>query len=93
METQFEYGSRRGMWRLLNLFEKHKIAITIYAVGKAYEQNPYAKLVPSAHLTAYFIFLIEGRLRGRARRAGTRLPRTAIAGSTIHLWTQRARSG
>ncbi|KJA21918.1 carbohydrate esterase family 4 protein [Hypholoma sublateritium FD-334 SS-4] len=40
METQFEYGSRRGMWRLLNLFEKHKMAITIYAVGKAYEQNP-----------------------------------------------------
>lgn len=40
METQFEYGSRRGMWRLLNLFEKHKMNITIYAVGKAYEQQP-----------------------------------------------------
>lgn len=49
METQFEYGSRRGMWRLLNLFEKHKIAITIYAVGKAYEQNPCAALVPNAN--------------------------------------------
>ncbi|KAF9556328.1 glycoside hydrolase/deacetylase [Agrocybe pediades] len=40
METQFEYGSRRGMWRLLNLFEKHKMPVTIYAVGKAYEQQP-----------------------------------------------------
>ncbi|KAF8168452.1 hypothetical protein B0H34DRAFT_59488 [Crassisporium funariophilum] len=40
METQFEYGSRRGMWRLLNLFEKHKMSVTIYAVGKAYEAQP-----------------------------------------------------
>ncbi|KAF8972563.1 chitin deacetylase [Flammula alnicola] len=40
MESQFEYGSRRGMWRLLNLFEKHNMHITIYAVGKAYEAQP-----------------------------------------------------
>lgn len=40
MESQFEYGSRRGMWRLLNLFEKHGIRITVYAVGKAYEAQP-----------------------------------------------------
>ena len=40
METSFEYGSRVGIWRLLNLFEKNQIPLTIYAVGLALENNP-----------------------------------------------------
>lgn len=28
------------MWRLLRLFDKYKYPVTIYAVGRAYEQNP-----------------------------------------------------
>jgi peptidoglycan/xylan/chitin deacetylase (PgdA/CDA1 family) len=42
METSFEYGSRVGIWRLLNLFEKHDIPVTMYAVGLALENNRQA---------------------------------------------------
>ncbi|ORY26706.1 hypothetical protein BCR39DRAFT_540531 [Naematelia encephala] len=42
VETSFEYGSRVGIWRLLNLFEKYKIKVTMYAVGLALEHNPPA---------------------------------------------------
>jgi hypothetical protein len=40
IESDYEYGSRVGVWRLLNLFEKHKVPITAFAVGKALEKNP-----------------------------------------------------
>ncbi|KAK1045573.1 hypothetical protein LTR33_015170 [Friedmanniomyces endolithicus] len=39
-ESDYEYGSRVGIWRMLNLFEAHKIPITAYAVGQALEMNP-----------------------------------------------------
>jgi peptidoglycan/xylan/chitin deacetylase (PgdA/CDA1 family) len=39
METQFEYGSRVGIWRMLDLFEKHKMPVTGYIVAKAFERN------------------------------------------------------
>ena len=39
-ESDYEYGSRVGIWRLLNLFEAHKMPITCYAVGQALEKNP-----------------------------------------------------
>ncbi|KZT30309.1 carbohydrate esterase family 4 protein [Neolentinus lepideus HHB14362 ss-1] len=42
MESQFEYGSRAGVWRIMNLFDKHDMKITIYAVGRALEVNPIA---------------------------------------------------
>lgn len=42
METSFEYGSRVGIWRLLNLFEKHSMRVTMYAVGLALENNMVA---------------------------------------------------
>jgi len=42
METSFEYGSRVGIWRLLKLFEKHSMRVTMYAVGLALENNPPA---------------------------------------------------
>ncbi|KAJ3201681.1 hypothetical protein HK099_002127, partial [Clydaea vesicula] len=40
METQYEYGSRCGFWRLLRMFEKYEFKFTCYAVGKAIELNP-----------------------------------------------------
>jgi peptidoglycan/xylan/chitin deacetylase (PgdA/CDA1 family) len=40
IESDYEYGSRVGVWRLLNLFDKHKVPITAYAVGQALEKNP-----------------------------------------------------
>lgn len=39
-ESDYEYGSRVGIWRLLNLFEAHSMPITTYAVGQALEKNP-----------------------------------------------------
>ncbi|KAJ3039515.1 hypothetical protein HK097_002819 [Rhizophlyctis rosea] len=40
METQYEYGSRVGFWRLLRLFDSFAWKFTCYAVGKAVELNP-----------------------------------------------------
>jgi allantoinase len=39
-ESLFEYGSRAGLWRLLNLFDQHKIPLTLFATGLALERNP-----------------------------------------------------
>eukprot|EP01084_Bolivina_argentea_P113218 201822_1 len=39
VESGYEYGSRIGIYRLLNLFSKYKIKTTIFAVGKALEKN------------------------------------------------------
>ncbi|MEH6495562.1 MAG: allantoinase PuuE [Pseudomonas marincola] len=40
MESIYEYGSRAGVWRLLRLFKKHDIPLTIFAVAMALERNP-----------------------------------------------------
>ncbi|RXJ72401.1 allantoinase PuuE [Veronia nyctiphanis] len=40
MESVYEYGSRAGVWRILNLFKKHDIPLTIFAVGMAAERHP-----------------------------------------------------
>jgi len=39
MESFYEYGSKRGFWRLHELFQKKKIPITIFGVGMALEKN------------------------------------------------------
>ena len=40
MESLYEYGSRVGVWRLKNLFDRYKIPITVFAVGMAVERYP-----------------------------------------------------
>jgi len=40
MESLYEYGSRAGVWRLLRLFKKHDIPLTIFAVAMAAERHP-----------------------------------------------------
>jgi len=40
MESMYEYGSRRGFWRLNNLFKEKKIPVTIFGVAMALEKNP-----------------------------------------------------
>jgi len=40
MESIYEYGSRAGVWRLLRLFRKHDIPLTIFAVAMAAERHP-----------------------------------------------------
>ena len=39
MESLYEYGSRRGFWRIHDLFQEKKIPITIFGVGMALEKN------------------------------------------------------
>lgn len=40
MERIYEYGSRAGVWRLLRLFERYGIAVTMFGVAMALERNP-----------------------------------------------------
>jgi putative urate catabolism protein len=40
VESMFEYGSRAGVWRLLRLFERHQVPVTVFAVGMAVERAP-----------------------------------------------------
>ena len=40
MESIYEYGSRAGVWRILRLFKKYDIPLTIFAVAMAMERNP-----------------------------------------------------
>jgi putative urate catabolism protein len=42
VETQFDYGARAGVWRVLRLFAERNLLWTIYAVGRALELNPAA---------------------------------------------------
>lgn len=42
LESVFEYGSRVGVWRLLDLFDQHKVKTTFFACGEALEENPVA---------------------------------------------------
>lgn len=40
VESIFEYGSRRGAWRLLDIFRDFSIGVSILGVARALEQNP-----------------------------------------------------
>jgi len=40
MESVYEYGSRVGVWRLKNLFDRYRVPVTVFAVGKAVELYP-----------------------------------------------------
>jgi putative urate catabolism protein len=40
MESIFEYGARVGVWRLLELFRRKQIPLTMFAVAMAIERNP-----------------------------------------------------
>ncbi len=40
MESIYEYGSRVGVWRVLDLFRTQGIPLTVFAVAMALERNP-----------------------------------------------------
>jgi peptidoglycan/xylan/chitin deacetylase (PgdA/CDA1 family) len=40
VESVFEYGSRRGAWRLLDIFREHSITVSVLGVVRALQQNP-----------------------------------------------------
>jgi putative urate catabolism protein len=39
-ESQFDYGARAGVWRVLRLFAERDLKLTVYGVGRALELNP-----------------------------------------------------
>jgi putative urate catabolism protein len=42
MESIYEYGSRVGVWRILALFARYGVPLTVYGVAMAMERNPGA---------------------------------------------------
>ncbi|WP_454253237.1 allantoinase PuuE [Pseudomonas sp. Marseille-Q7302] len=51
MESLYEYGSRAGVWRILELFAKHQVPLTVFAVAMAAERHPEVirAMVQSGH--------------------------------------------
>ncbi|ODV84150.1 carbohydrate esterase family 4 protein [[Candida] arabinofermentans NRRL YB-2248] len=39
VESEYDYGSRSGVWRIARLFKKHNYPMSIWAVGHAFELN------------------------------------------------------
>ena len=48
IESAYEYGSRVGFWRILEVFQSRRLPFTVNAVGLALEQNPKAAEAISA---------------------------------------------
>jgi allantoinase len=42
MESLYEYGSRAGVWRVLRIFERRGLPLTIFGVARAMQRNPEA---------------------------------------------------
>jgi allantoinase len=42
VEDAFEYGSRAGVWRVLDVFAEHRLPLTAWGVGLALKRNPAA---------------------------------------------------
>jgi len=42
MESLYEYGSRAGLWRVLRVFERHRLPLTVFAVAAAVRRHPEA---------------------------------------------------
>ncbi|WP_278315475.1 allantoinase PuuE [Lolliginicoccus levis] len=42
MESLYEYGSRAGVWRVLRIFERRGLPLTVFAVARALQRNPEA---------------------------------------------------
>lgn len=40
IESHFEYGTRSGWWRVMDLLDRHGVAVTVSACGRAVERTP-----------------------------------------------------
>lgn len=40
VESVFEYGSRRGAWRILDILDRFNVPVSVLGVARALEQNP-----------------------------------------------------
>lgn len=54
MESIYEYGSRSGVWRILNEFSKRQLPLTVFGVATALQRNLYLtkKLIELGHEVA-----------------------------------------
>ena len=46
MESIYEYGSRRGFWRIYDEFTNRNLPLTVFGVGLALEKNEEVKNLP-----------------------------------------------
>ena len=42
VESLYEYGSRSGFWRVMDLFARYRLPLTIFGVARAMQRNPAA---------------------------------------------------
>src|SRR4051812_8797778 len=42
MESLYEYGSRAGLWRVLRVFDRRRLPLTVFGVALALARNPDA---------------------------------------------------
>jgi peptidoglycan/xylan/chitin deacetylase (PgdA/CDA1 family) len=60
-ESEYEYGSRIGFWRIFRLFNAHRMKFTLYAVSQALELNPEVakRCVEEGHdIASQYVFWI-----------------------------------
>jgi len=48
METHFDYGARVGLWRILDVFDRHGAKATFSACGRAIAHGPHLAAAPHA---------------------------------------------
>src|SRR3979411_1075446 len=91
METMYEYGSRVGVWRILDILKRHDVKSTFFPCAVA--SRPAPGLADPRHLQAprrqEHVLRLRGRVRARPRRrarsGGARTrdlqPRLPVGGS------------
>lgn len=48
METHFDYGAKVGLWRILDVFDKHGVKATFSSCGRAIAHGPHLAAEPHA---------------------------------------------
>ena len=92
-ESAFEYGSRRGAWRVLDAFAELSVKMSILGVARALEQNPELakacvaqghEIVSHGYRWIDYVAVPEAVEREHIRRAVASL--TALAGTRPVGW-------
>src|SRR5215475_3695297 len=92
-ESAFEYGSRRGAWRVLEAFAEFSVKMSILGVARALEQNPELakacvaqghEIVSHGYRWIDYVAVPEAVERDHIRRAVASL--TALAGTRPVGW-------
>ena len=97
VETEYEYGSRVGFWRILDLFDRYEISPTIFGCALALERNPLIAsairerkydVVGHGYRWTSHMGMTEEEERDSVRRAINSLERTT--GCRIVGWHNRS---